>query len=515
MNFCQRWKNADVELAERATVIELCWVNTSAQLNLLETLHPALNDNTRRILGDSVAVLAKKLDLAVVQIQKLQDPNSPAQPGFLHFRRKAQGAKYALCQSGLNATIQDVEAWQGRCKMALDLSMRDPNPVIGQRMQRMRETLELSQRDGATAPSPSPLSLTGGIRDALQPTGTLPSVFLPSMMFDTSAIPFSRAKTARIQSRSSNSKPRWFILDSLPCRPGTDMHALSGDVRDLARKLRHADPFAFGLLNCKGAMRVLGQPPGLDLAAFDLVFNPPPGTDAEQLQSLRALLLLPTAAPSLSRRLRLAQELATSVSYVHTFSFVHKNICPGSVLLGKEEHSHIDAGAVGAFKRRSSFLIGFESFRSAAGNTSLTGDRDWANNIYRHPERMGEFPAETYRMQHDIYSLGVCLLEIGLWESLVEYPGGATSNPEYGRVCRDFLRTNKPWVFFKDHLIDLADNELPRRMGDRYASVVVTCLTCLDKDGDFGEQPEGNADGITLGLRFIELIFGQLKEIVI
>ena len=515
MHFCQTWKNADAELAERATTVELCWVNTSAQLNLLEILHPALNDETQRVLGDSVVVLAKKLDLAVVQVQKLQDPKSPAQPGFLHFRRKAQGAKYALCQSGLDATIQDLEAWQGRCKIALDLNMRDPNPVISQRLQKMRET-RLAQGHGTTIPSPSPLSLTRGIRDALQPSGTPPSVFLPSMTFETSAIPFSRAKTARMQSGPS-SKPRWFILDTLPCRPGTDIHALSDDVRDLGRKLRHADPFAFGLLNCRGVMRVLCQPPALDLAGFDLVFNVPQDTDAEQLQSLRALLLLPASAPSLSRRLCLAQELATSVSYVHTFKFVHKNICPESVLLlGEEQRTRNGAGAVTAANRRSSFLIGFESFRSVAGNTSLTGDRDWANNIYRHPERMGEFPAEAYRMQHDIYSLGVCLLEIGLWEPLVEYRGEATSKPEYGRVCRDFLRTDKPWVFFKDYLVNLADNELPRRMGDRYACVVMTCLTCLDKDGDFSEQAEVvDADGILLGLRFIEMIFGQLKEIVL
>jgi hypothetical protein len=52
---------------------------------------------------------------------------------------------------------------------------------------------------------------------------------------------------------------------------------------------------------------------------------------------------------------------------------------------------------------------------------------------------MGEFPAEEYKMQHDIYSLGVCLLEIGLWEPLVEYPeDGGQTTAEYGRVCRDF-----------------------------------------------------------------------------
>jgi serine/threonine protein kinase len=224
---------------------------------------------------------------------------------------------------------------------------------------------------------------------------------------------------------------------------------------------------------------------------------------------------------------RLAQELATSVSYVHTFKFVHKNICPESVLLfqegegGEQRGLGVDGGGAAvvatASSKRSCFLIGFESFRSAAGDTSLLGDGDWAHNIYRHPERMGEFPAEAYRMQHDIYSLGVCLLEIGLWEPLVEYAGwDASSEPEYGRVCRDFVATNRPWVLFKDYLVELAESELPRRMGDRYAEVVVTCLTCLDRDGNFGDESEvADADGILVGVRFIETIFGQLKEIVL
>lgn len=62
----------------------------------------------------------------------------------------------------------------------------------------------------------------------------------------------------------------------------------------------------------------------------------PEGIDAKRLQSLRALLLSRDSAPSISHRVRFALELATSVSYVYTFIFMHKNIRPESVLLFQE-----------------------------------------------------------------------------------------------------------------------------------------------------------------------------------
>jgi hypothetical protein len=45
----------------------------------------------------------------------------------------------------------------------------------------------------------------------------------------------------------------------------------------------------------------------------------------------------------------------------------------------------------------------------------------WYKDVYRHPSRQGEHPEEEYVMKHDIYSLGVCLLEIGIWTSLIEW----------------------------------------------------------------------------------------------
>ncbi|KAL2130291.1 hypothetical protein VTI74DRAFT_6663 [Chaetomium olivicolor] len=530
VDFYQKWQGADEALTERMIAIELHWMDTTEQLRVVQELYPSLDDAVRRMLENTMAVLVRKLDLAVLQVQKLQDPSSAPRPGFLHFHRKAKGAKYALLEGSLNAALKELEEWKVRCSLALDLSMRDPNPGIDKGLKESREIQHKQVTRGGVLGAGrgrrhgSPLSLTGGIREALQPPGKPPSVFLPNASFETSAILFSRARTA--WKRSSTKATRWFILDTLPCRPGTNHHALNNDVRELAQKLKRADPFAFGLLNCKGIMRVFKEGPQVSLVGFNLVFNGPEQTDPEQLQSLRVMLLVPNGTLSLSRRVRLAQELAISVSYVHTFNFVHKNICPESVLIFKEGLSaQLDRAIVSTTatsttittSRRSSFLIGFESFRSASGATNMMGDQDWAHNIYRHPDRMGEYPAEEYKMQHDIYSLGVCLLEIGLWEPLVIYSSsGVNPTPEYSSLVRNFISTKKYWSLFKDYLVVLAQTELPRRMGNRYTDVVITCLTSLDPDGEFGEQGDiSDTNGILVGVRFIEAIFEQLNEIVL
>jgi hypothetical protein len=262
-------------------------------------LHPIPDDEIRRVLASSLSSLRVKLDCAVVQVQELQDPGLAPRPRFLQrLRRSTKGAKYALYEGVLDAAIQDLEAWVGRCSAAVDLSMRNPSPVINERLSKVQETTQhghdtkngmpgSAKGRGATSKAASALSLTRGIRDVLHPRGPHPSVFLPDMVLETSTIAVSRAKLAC--KRAASKKPQWFILDTLPCRAGTDVRALSGDVRSLALKLKRADPFAFGLLTCLGVMRVFSQAPQVELTGFDLVFKVPVA-DTEQLQSLRALV---------------------------------------------------------------------------------------------------------------------------------------------------------------------------------------------------------------------------------
>ena len=120
---------------------------------------------------------------------------------------------------------------------------------------------------------------------------------------------------------------------------------------------------------------------------------------------------------TLTDRFKLAKQLAKSVSYVHTLGFVHKNVRPETILAFQDNMSVLD----------SIFLTGFEKVRVADGRTRLSGDSAWEKNLYRHPHRQGVNPEEAYVMQHDIYSLGVCLLEIGMWESFVSYENDATA----------------------------------------------------------------------------------------
>lgn len=75
----------------------------------------------------------------------------------------------------------------------------------------------------------------------------------------------------------------------------------------------------------------------------------------------------------------------------------------------------------------------------------------------------------TYR--HDLYNLGVVLLEIGLWQLL------ETSLPE--------LKKASPWKRQKLLLRKVTD--LQELAGYRYARIVRRCLE-IDDDGDLNAQ---------------------------
>ena len=231
-------------------------------------------------------------------------------------------------------------------------------------------------------------------------------------------------------------------------------------------------------------------------SSFNVIFQIPKEPTNEP-RSLRSYLCL-NFNHTLTDRFQLAKQLAKSISYVHTLGFVHKNIRPETVLGFPSRESKF-----GLF-----FLVGFEKIRLADGQTRKLGDSDWEKNLYRHPHRQGLSPEEVYNMQHDIYSLGVCLLEIGLWESFLSYEHDAPApvpaaalglTPESPEFKRPAL--------MKDHLIALA-RELAKRMGERYEEIVVNCLTCLDEDNtEFGTQSEfEDPGGVLIGVKYIEKV---------
>jgi hypothetical protein len=120
-------------------------------------------------------------------------------------------------------------------------------------------------------------------------------------------------------------------------------------------------------------------------------------------------------------------------------------------------------------------------------------------------------------MQHDIYSLGVCLLEIGLWSSSV----GQNHPPSPSVDISEELTSSNPTqaaTRIKQKLIDKAKVDLPSRMGKKYTEVVVSCLTCLDSGTTNMFENEDDLydeDGILVGVAFFEKILMKLDDIAI
>jgi hypothetical protein len=490
-----------------------------------------IDDELRRVLNDLLYQLTSKLSLAVVKLESLLKRESEPRPGFLGFASRANKTSFVLKKDTLDGVINDLEKWQRRFDPSWFLLMKIANPIIDRELDRAKQgqsgTITTvpggsGRSRGSVLPAKSPLTIAGGLRDvlSLEPQKQI-AIFLPAAQIETIEIPFSSVKAGRHKSGDN----KWYIIDTIVCQPGADVGALSKDVRQLAVKLSQADPIAFGLLNCKGVVCSTHSPPSQQTSAFSLVFRVPNGM--EVLQSLRQLLLNSDGHISLSRKIRIARELTKSVSSVHIFNFVHKNIRPESILCFEDTES----------SQSNTFLVGFDGFRSADGGTNLVGDMAWGRNVYRHPLRQGEHPAEAYKMQHDIYSLGVCLLEIGLWESFVDYTTEhARPQARFGESYSRFqawLKTRRAItgqgassnvIFFdalasrlKDYLVELATSKLSPRMGDEYARVVVSCLTCLDEDSDDfdGSLEMVENDSILVGVRFIEKIMIRLEHICV
>lgn len=250
----------------------------------------------------------------------------------------------------------------------------------------------------------------------------------------------------------SHGPPKRYILNHIQCEPGAKPQMLKRNVRDLVQKLQADDPYTFGLLNCKGFVAETVPVGSAELLSLTLVFREPPV--AHNPRSLREIFLNTPTSTSATRRLEIARDLARSVGYVHTFGFVYKNVRPESVLIF--DHANREGMAA--------FLVGFENFRRDEGWTARRGDDVPDKNLYRHPSRQGFNPHDDYEMRHDIYSLGVCLLEIGLWSSFVDY------DPTTGAHSLSQLltaRSEKDKILF----VALTRCPLPGSMGDKYAEI--------------------------------------------
>ncbi|KAI9931137.1 hypothetical protein MW887_010794 [Aspergillus wentii] len=107
-------------------------------------------------------------------------------------------------------------------------------------------------------------------------------------------------------------------------------------------------------------------------------------------------------------------------------------------------------------------------------------------------------------MQHDIYSIGACLLEIGLWESLIAYGSDRVATPSSAFAGYGVNLNPKEPVRIKNSLAALAKDALPKKVGRKYAQIAFNCLICLDNVGDQSEFED--EDSVLVAVRYIEKV---------
>jgi hypothetical protein len=162
------------------------------------------------------------------------------------------------------------------------------------------------------------------------------------------------------------------------------------------------------------------------------------------------------------------------------------------------------------------FLVGFDRSRAEAGDTREEGDVVIADCIYQHPERWGIKAHHRFRMLHDVYSLGVVLLEIGLWKSFVKWDNVTSRRSISWRGFDSLFDSEELKIQFKPHhvmeqFIEVAKTLLPPKMGQRYTNVVVTCLS----GGIEGSEVDSAEDEreARVGLSFIKNVLSKLETV--
>ncbi|EAS31018.1 uncharacterized protein CIMG_06497 [Coccidioides immitis RS] len=177
----------------------------------------------------------------------------------------------------------------------------------------------------------------------------------------------------------------------------------------------------------------------------------------------------PDQRPSLGLRFNMCHQLAESLFLLHSVDWVHRALRSENVLFLFPDESLNRA----ALQRAEIRICGFEASRPSVDSSLGPYDNQLARNVYRHPKRWGT-PRETFTQVHDVYSLGVILLEIGLWERAEDMISGLKPEQRLPEKVTQYLLRH-------------ANERLAHRCGDVFANAVRRCLTLNFDGGDRAE----------------------------
>ncbi|KAL5536300.1 hypothetical protein ACEPAF_121 [Sanghuangporus sanghuang] len=246
--------------------------------------------------------------------------------------------------------------------------------------------------------------------------------------------------------------------------------------------------------------------------------------------SLRSLLL-EEPRHSLNDRVEFCIKLASAVLIVHSLGLVHKDIRPDSVLVLNPSFQRNPDSATQALGEP--YLVSFSQSRSQSSRTVPVTEalrelrkKLWVA-LYQHPRHLSTSEHLPYETRDDVFSLGICLLEIGIWKSLFVWDEERELfdcdktvldfTPEKYRSELDGCKAPtrfRPGLRRRD-LIKFAQEKVPVAMGTTFRDVVVDCLTFGEQNRNIADMAERQKDNVAFlqnqSINFVRHVLTRLR----
>ncbi|KAI6081905.1 hypothetical protein F4821DRAFT_274554 [Hypoxylon rubiginosum] len=210
-----------------------------------------------------------------------------------------------------------------------------------------------------------------------------------------------------------------------------------------------------------------------------------------KLKTLDRLYRTSAPEPSLNLRVELCQQIAVAVLKALAIGLTHQDVRPQNLLVTFEKGDDDD------LEQASLFLCGWANAQLIDGTETRGLDESTLSRIiYQYPKRraLENMAKEDDNVGYSIYSMGVCMLELLIWDPLIR-PGDTEMaapvlSDAYMREF-EYLGYNEASDMPPDYdssgdeqvqntLISMTESLIPRKAGYKMMELVRRCLTCLN-----------------------------------
>jgi serine/threonine protein kinase len=177
--------------------------------------------------------------------------------------------------------------------------------------------------------------------------------------------------------------------------------------------------------------------------------------------------------PSLERIFALALNLANALLAFHNVGWLHKNLSSFCVVFSSSSNSP------DAVRTEDFYVCGFNHSRPDSPDEYSNGlcQRPDTDILYQHPDSRRS--KNRYCRGFDRYSLGIMLLELGLWKPVHEMTEGMKSGDQKRTII-----TAENALEFKRHILQQFVPLLDQRMGSHFRAAVECCLVAAEDTQD-------------------------------